>query len=225
MSRNARSMLCVLAGLLALAIAPATLAAQAIAVAVESDHILTLAYSPDGKFIIGAGFKDKIKVWNAKTGELVHKLGGESGPTKITRTVAVSLDSKFIAAGGDDGIVRVWEISTDKLTLAWIGHRDMISSVAFSPDGKRLAAGSTTMQNQGASHGSEVKLWEFSSGKEGRTFKCGTEHYPDVAFSPDGKTLAVAEGAVKLWNVATGELQRSWTTERGKVLHVAFSAD
>ena len=225
MSRNACSLGRVLVGLLALAGAPATVAAQAFAVAIESDHILDLAFSLDGKFIVGAGFKHKVRVWNAKTGELVHKLGGDAGPSKITRAVAFSPDSKFVAAGGDDGIVRIWELATGKVVLAWIGHGAMISSVAFSPDGKHLAAGSTTMENQGVSYRSHVKLWEFGPGKEGRSFKCGTEHYPAVAFSPDSKMLAVAEGSVKLWNVANGELRREWSAERGKVLHVAFSAD
>src|SRR5262245_62772259 len=93
--------------LLLVAGAPATLTAQAIVVAVESDHILDLAFSGDGQFIVGAGFKEKVRVWNARTGELVRSFGGDSGPSKITRAVAASPDSKFVAAGGDDGIARV----------------------------------------------------------------------------------------------------------------------
>jgi WD40 repeat protein len=201
------------------------LSAQAITVAVESDHVLDLAFSPDGRFIAGGGLEKKIRIWDAKSGALVRSLGGEAGPTKITRTVAFSFDSKLVTAGGDDGIARVWDIATGKLILAWVGHQEMITSVAFSPDGKHLGVGSATMENQGASHRGQIKLWELVPGRPGRTFKVGQEHYPGLAFSPDGKRLAVAEGPVNLWDVASGELNRVLTTEHGKVLRVAFSGD
>ena len=73
-----------------------------------------------------------------------------------------------------------------------------VMSVAFSPDGKRLAS---------ASEDGTVKLWDAATGQETLTLKGHTDIVTSVAFSPDGKRLASAsrDGTVKVWDAATGQ--------------------
>jgi WD40 repeat protein len=79
---------------------------------------------------------------------------------------------------------------------------DIGESLAFSPDGKRLASA-------GRKKGNQVTLWDMESGNVIRTFL----HHEDpqnsfissVAFSPDEKLLASAGGTIKLWEVASGK--------------------
>jgi tetratricopeptide (TPR) repeat protein len=80
------------------------------------------------------------------------------------------------------------------------GHTGPIDSLAFSPDGSRLAS---ACQDQ------TVKIWDVASAQELRTLKGHTNVVWSVAFSPDGSRLASAsdDGTIKLWDA------RPWTPE------------
>ncbi|MGA5040003.1 helix-turn-helix domain-containing protein [Streptomyces capoamus] len=79
------------------------------------------------------------------------------------------------------------------------GQRGAVSSVAFSPDGRTLATGSTSDD--------QLWLWDTRKGRLGRTFNGQGEAAALVAFSPNGQTLTTAGNfghAVDMWNVTTG---------------------
>jgi hypothetical protein len=81
---------------------------------------------------------------------------------------------------------------------ATLRHNGGVYSVAFSPDGKRLATGG----GEGA-----VKLWDAATGQEIGALKGQSYRVSSVAFSPDGKLLATGRygGAVMLWDAAAGQ--------------------
>ena len=72
------------------------------------------------------------------------------------------------------------------------------TSVAFSPDGQRLAS---------ASRDQTVKIWDSATGKELFALKGHAGWVTSVAFSPDGQRLASAsdDQTVKIWDSATGK--------------------
>nr|WP_095856737.1 WD40 repeat domain-containing protein [Streptomyces sp. Ag82_O1-15] len=79
------------------------------------------------------------------------------------------------------------------------GQRGAVSSVAFSPDGRTLATGSTSDD--------QLWLWDTRTGRLGRTFNGQSETTALVAFSPGGQTLTTTGNfghGVDLWNVTTG---------------------
>ncbi|MBW4446485.1 MAG: CHAT domain-containing protein [Spirirestis rafaelensis WJT71-NPBG6] len=98
------------------------------------------------------------------------------------------------------------------------GHSESVNSVAFSPDGKTLASGSSDKT---------IKLWDVATGSPKQTLTGHSEWVNSVAFSPDGKTLASGSGdkTIKLWDVATGKLSQTLTGDRNLVFSVAFSPD
>jgi WD40 repeat protein len=89
---------------------------------------------------------------------------------------------------------------TETLTLA--GHTGPVTSVAFSPDGQRVATGSGAFDKRG-----EVKIWEAATGRELLTLQGHARGVISLAFSPDGKTLASGsyDQTVRVWNVVTGK--------------------
>lgn len=90
-----------------------------------------------------------------------------------------------------------------------------VGSVAFSPDGKTLAAGT----HVGA------QLWNVATGRQITTPDVGGSVF-SVVFSPDGKTLATGtRTGTRLWNVATGKQTATLNANSGDVLAVAFSPD
>jgi WD40 repeat protein len=92
-----------------------------------------------------------------------------------------------------------------------------VHSVAFSPDGRRLASGC----------GRQIILWDTVSGQLLRIFNIHTDYVESVAFSPDGRCLASAsrDKSIKVWDVASGRELRTYKGHNGAVRSVAFSPD
>jgi len=92
-----------------------------------------------------------------------------------------SPDSKLFAVGGWGKEVRLWETATRKEVTRLSGFLGSVWSVAFSPDGKRLAT---------ASNGKEtIKLWDVESHQELLILEGQGSWFDSTAFSPDGNVL------------------------------------
>src|SRR5262249_30143161 len=133
-------------------------------------------------------------------------------------TVAFSLPDGRRLAAGSDGVVKVWDWKNRQLLHRLPGHIFHSTPVAFSGDGRRLAAGSW---QEG------VRLWDAETGGQPlRTFPGYRHPISALAFSPDGGRLASAsyDRSVKVWDTTTGGLlHHLWHT--GNVECVAFSPD
>src|SRR5207244_3665772 len=131
--------------------------------------VQTLAFSPDGTRLAGAGEDKTVWVWDAVTGREIRAL---TEPTDQGFAVAFSADGKWLAAGADK-TVRTWDTTSGQQLSMFEGHTDWVFSVAFSPNGKRLAS---------ASADKTVKIWDTASGQETLTLK-GRALVMSVAFS------------------------------------------
>jgi len=105
----------------------------------DSDHqyVYSVAFSPDGKYVVSGSGDMTARVWEAATGREVARM------THDDQVVSVSFspDGKYVASGSVDFTARVWEAATGK-EVARMTHDGEVVSVAFSPDGKYVASGS-----------------------------------------------------------------------------------
>ena len=92
--------------------------------------------------------------------------------------------------------MKIWDSATGKELFALKGHAGWVWSVAFSPDGQRLASGSVDQT---------VRIWDSATGKELFALKGHAGRVYSVAFSPDGQRLASAnqDGSIHLWETTS----------------------
>src|SRR3989339_731220 len=101
-----------------------------------------------------------------------------------------------------------------------VGHTKFVISIAFSPDGMKIASGS---------YDETIKLWDISIGNVINTFSGHTDVIRCVAFSPDGTKLASASGyydkTIKLWDVNSGTEIKTFIGHTSDIYSIAFSPD
>ncbi|MEG4628418.1 AAA-like domain-containing protein [Microcoleus sp. AR_TQ3_B6] len=114
---------------------------------IESDKIMSVAFSPDGAMLATASAGGNARIWR-KDGTPLSILKHTSGLTNIS----FSPDSQMLLSASTDKMVRLWNIDGTLLkTLK--GNKDAVWSASFSPDGKAIAS---------ASADGTVMLWNFN---------------------------------------------------------------
>jgi WD40 repeat protein len=186
---------------------------------------LRVAWSPDGRSLGvdgRGGFVDPLTGQSSRTLPISPNLYG----------TAFSPDGKlFATATGKHGNFCVWERGTGARLNAFSSGAGWSSCVAFSPDGKWLAAGSGEMLR--SYPGGSLNVWDLRTSQRVFSFDDMGISVWGVAFSPDGKRLAAATGyygtrdpgEVWVWDTTTGGVLYRLKGHADCVWSVAFSPD
>jgi len=153
--------------------------------------------------------------------DLVKTIPGQK--TDIINGVACSADGQKIASAGDDGIVKVWDLNSGKVLLTLGKGLQGADAVAFSPDGRLLAAAVTA----GGRRGNAVQVWDLANGQLVQDMREHTQLITDLAFSPDGNRIASVgnDNTLRIWNVRYGTLETTQKETKNNLLALAYSPD
>jgi WD40 repeat protein len=167
----------------------------------HDDHVNSVKFSPDGKYVVSGSYDDTARVWDATTGKEISRMTHDDA----VNSVAFSPDGKYVVSGSDDHTARVWDATTGK-EISRMTHDYEVFSVAFSPDSKYVVSGSWDMT---------ARVWDAVTGKEISRMTHNSSVL-SVAFSPDGKFVVsagceqassglCAQGSALVWDVVTGK--------------------
>ena len=187
----------------------------------QSGEPFLSAFSPDNRRLVTASreattaqldqTRDVVTIWDAPTGRRLATLNAMPQPVY---SLAVSPDGARLLTGHGRNTLAVWDMATGEdvavrqrrgdaarftaaayaAPAAGVESNDVISAIAFSPDGRMVATGSSD---------NTIRLLTFPAQSLVTEFKGHAEGISALAFAPDGRTLASgsADNTVKLWEI------------------------
>jgi WD40 repeat protein/predicted Ser/Thr protein kinase len=196
----------------------------------HSQEVSAVAWSPDDFYIASGGSDKIVRVWRAKTEKLIYIY---SGHTDKLHCIAWSPDGTKIASAGKDRKVHIWDPTRELAKRSLLSsilsltrkietlnvHNGQIFSVAWSPEGRRIASASGDRRVLVSDVQSHRQL--LSMGENSTTIK------NSVVWSPKGEHIAIGgnDRAVQIWNVNSQKLTFTYSGHTGYVTTVSWSPD
>jgi WD40 repeat protein len=187
----------------------------------------SVAFCPSGNQFVTSSDDGSVRLWDAQTAKEIHCYCRKAP----VGNVAVSQDGRFVASAWDDWTnnqfgVMVWDLSKGFRVQTLVGHSEVVNSVAFTPDSRRIIS---------ASSDRTIRVWDLGTGKES---SCLTGHEADinaVRVSLDGQFILSAGGdywggvlndpSVRLWSLKDGSQVRVFRGHTGAVYDIDFTPD
>ncbi|MGZ8630556.1 MAG: nSTAND1 domain-containing NTPase [Actinomycetota bacterium] len=180
---------------------------------------LSIAFAPDGSFVVTGNRDGSISTWSPAGASLARDVPGH---TKAIEEMDLTPDGRWLVTGSDDASVMLWDLANpaDVPAPTVLGETTgIVWSVAVAPDGATAAS---------ASEDGTIRLWELGTGEQmGSVFADLDGDALTVSFSPDGELLVVGNGLGQIsgWTVADRRVAfPTFYAHRSDVWEIEFDA-
>jgi RNA polymerase sigma factor (sigma-70 family) len=187
-----------------------------------TDEVAAVSVAPDGKMLATLGrVSGSVRLWDCALKKEVRQLGNVGKPVGnlLPSALRFSLDGRMLAAISEQKHVYVWDIASGKELRRF--SPGLVHSIAFTADGKRLAAG-----RGGPDSG--VAIYDIERGFAVWLKKTGSMNGElTLALSPDGKRVATSAwgGGVHVWDIPTSKKLHTLADPEHGAYELAFSPD
>lgn len=177
-----------------------------------TDHIQSLAWSPQGDRLAAAVVSGPITIFDANSGSVLHALPGHGFGTA---SIAWQPGGRTLASAGQDGKVRLWNTQDGTEITALAGGASWVESLAWTTDGSQLATGA----------GKKVRVWS-AAGELVRELPPQAGTVMDLAWVPGtGHLTVLAYGAARMFDPAASDQPVRAFEWKGSPLKMAWSPD
>lgn len=191
-------------------------------------RVARVAFTPDGQKLVSGAADKTVRTWDVATAKEIRTWVAHDN--RLT-SVEISPDGLYVATASlANTKVRIWDINTGREVRSFDGGQErlysiegknLVNSLAYTPDGKALLAGSL-----GA-----TKIWDTSTGIEVGVLAGSASGNSSMSRSPDGKFLVNASWSFNerplfhLWSLETGRGVRTYQGHENPINFVTFSPD
>jgi WD40 repeat protein len=186
----------------------------------HADRILTLDFSPDGKWLAAGGGEPsrsgELKVWDVGCRLLVRSMDSLHSDTVFA--VRFSPDGSRLASAAADKFLKVTLAADGKELRSFEGHTHHVMAVDWKADGKQLITGGADKV---------LKLWEYETGEQVRTLQEAGKQITAARWIAGKAEVVAASGdaQLRIWNPDTGAVIRGFSGPSDYVYSVASSVD
>lgn len=181
----------------------------------HSSWVIDVAICLKPPTILSAGLDDTIRLWNARTGDLLRTVKAHA---RGVNAVVVSRDGRFLASCSDDDTVKIWDFNTGSLIHTLTEHTRDVTDLDLSGDGRLLVS---------VSEDKTIRIWDSHHGRLVRTLTGAAGMIKAVAIDAAAQIIASGglDNKVRLWNVKTGNMTQVLSGHLNSINAIALSGD
>ncbi len=185
--------------------------------------VTAVAISLDGQ-MLASGSRDRtIRLWDLKTGKLLHTFAGRSlwssdGHGDRISALVFSFDGMTLISSSADTTIKLWDLAQQQLSATVTGQGWVVDAIALSPDYQLLVSGSAD---------GTITLWDWVNRTPIERWKKHRDQVSALAISPNGQRLVSGsyDKTIRLWDLQTGQVINTIRGHTDRISAIAFSPD